>query len=530
MDYNYMILLICILITIITIGIMIGSTRKTQETYVDQNIPSLTYCGRNMSFANFTSQNLASQRAISGTNYTQNITSGTCIIPGSNQNSANYETYSIIKDNYIFYSLKRGCLGFYYRNITTDNDRATITFDTSKEVNKRAFMYLMLLNPLFVEFNFNLEESSVAYFPVFHISAISSNTNSRTYDKTYLYSTYETTLISRYAQQSPVYSNPSITFEVVLPESKKASAYEATFDYFTSLNPYKRIQDLKTKLTDNDIDKNYVNMNIYFLDHNIPSSYQNVGKILKHPQNGNLMDYSILVNQTSKPRNLVVFTTDYNNKYSQNTQYKEIYEFNNNINVFFKNNVQPVFTVSIDFEIPIANKIGENIAITRMYMDNNYGNYSSCPRLNKDIDGSKKNNNMFMIALEFNESVSDNTGVNIVVALGKKESCNYDDTTNVKLPVPYLVNKKIRCLFTISPNEIIVMAMWKDADFVTKQISLARRTICTTTNLALANMFTVNPNPAPINNIIMNCNEDYVTSVNEIMLGYKNLLTEYNNF
>lgn len=525
-----MIFLVCILITIIILGIFFGTSRITKETYADQDIPSLSYCGRKMSFANFTSQNLAAQRAISGYDYTQNITSGTCIIPGSNQNSTNYETYSIIKDNYIFYSLKRGCLGFNYRNIITDNDRVSITFDTTKEVNKRAFMYLILLNPMFVEFNFDLENSSVSYFPVFHSSSISSNINSKTYDKTYLYSTYEKTLVSRYAQQSPIFSNPSITFEVVLPESKKSTAYDVTFDYFTTLNPYKRIQDLKTKLVNTDMEKNYVNMNIYFLDHNIPSSYQNIGKTLKHPQNGNLLDYTVLTNQSVKPRNITVFNTDYINKYSQNTQYKEIYEFNNNINVFFKNNVQPVFTMSMEFEIPIADKIGDNVAIARMYMDNNYGNYSNCTRLTKDIDGSKKNNNMFMIALEFNESISEDTGINIVVALGKKDSCNYDDSTNVKLPVPYFVNKKIRCLFTISPNEIIIMAMWKDNDYITKQVSIARRTICAANNIALANMFTVNPNPAPIGNIIMNCNEDYVTNVNEIMLGYKNLLTEYNNF
>lgn len=533
MDYNYILFLLGIIISLISLGVLFNvKTKNISEHYVDQNVRSLTYCGRNVQFANFVSANLASQRAISGLDYTKNMSRGICVTPGLTQNVSSYETYSIIKDNSIFYALKRGCLGFKYKDITTTTERATITFDTTLSLDKQAFTCLLLLNPMFIEFNFGLDSSSVAYFPIYHNigNALSSSTNSREYNKSFMYSTYtKKTLISRYGQQQPITLDPVITFEVVLPQSKKSSAYDDAFNYFTDYNPYKLLQDLQNPLVNTNKELNNINMNIYFLDDNIPMSYQTVGKTLSHPDNGNLFDYNLLLdNQPIK--NLKVFNTNYINDYGQQQQLKSIYEFNNNINVFFKNNIQPVLSFNMDILLPRNTDIAKNIIIAKMFMNNNYGNYTSCPQAGDNQTITNTNNNMFMILLEFDDQKTDNSGVNIVVALGKNQSCNYSDESNTKLPIPYIVNKIFRCIFTITPTEVIIMVMWKDEDYVTTQFSLSRKSLCNNSNLTFGTMFKTNPNPAPIGNILMSIARDYVQSVKDITLGYKNLLTEYNIF
>ena len=133
MNYNYTLFLVGVIIIAISLGVILNTNSKI-EKYTDQNIRSFSHCGRNIAFANFTSTNLASQRAMSGLEYTNGISRGNCILPGSKQTSEDYETYSIIKDNYIYYALKRGCLGLKYNSIETNNQTATILFENRKQL------------------------------------------------------------------------------------------------------------------------------------------------------------------------------------------------------------------------------------------------------------------------------------------------------------------------------------------------------------------------------------------------------------
>lgn len=256
------------------------------------------------------------------------------------------------------------------------------------------------------------------------------------------------------------------------------------------------------------------------------------GKTLSHPQGGNLFDVqNLFTNYKQNNNNMLVYNKDYVGRYMRNAALKDLYEFSNNINVFYKNYIQPVFTVS--FDVLMEKKENSNIVIARMYMDNQFGTYSKnpCNNVNDEL-GTVKNNNMFMIIAEY--GANDKNGFNLSVVLGRGDNCNYNtpftDKSNVKVAIPYMPgNSKARIIVTVSPNEKIIAAFWMDAAVNYPRVAISRSTYCGN-DLNLHRLFKEKPRKAPIENIIMNINRSIVGNVNYVMLGYKNLASEYQKY
>lgn len=528
MDTNYLLFLIGVLIIIVSFGVILNLKPSQEKFESEQALPSMSKCGREIVFPNFSSLNLASQRAAHDSEITRNISNGNCNMPLNNEGKKGADTYSVIKDNYIFYSLKRACIGMQYKSIEVNGNRIAITFDTKKD--KNTVMYFMLLNPLFVEFSFNSTKTTVAYYPILHNNINELSSDPRQSAKEFRYSNYNKPITTKYEAYSAG-ENPKIYFDVVLPREQKG--FDGHFNYYTADSPYVYINDMQYPAS------GVINLQLYFLDDNIPTSYQNVGKMLVHPQGGNLMNFpDLFENYNNNKTDLLIFRKDYVAKFSQSSTYKDIYEFNNNINVFYKNFIQPVFTLSMDILVTDINIRGRqqntNNVIARMYMDNDFGKYnrSTCNNVTKEL-GNVNNNNIFMLVLELGDN--SHNGYNLALVLGRDSSCNYNipfnDKSNVKAALPFLTSTQhIRVVITLSPNEKIITAFWKDpTDNFNTKVSISRSTYCNE-DLNLHRLFKQKPRQVAIGNIKMNVDNDVITKVNYVALGYKNLATEYSKY
>lgn len=531
MDKNYIVFLLGVLILVVALGVLL--TKSKNESYTnssDQPLLKLSQCGRNMVFPNFSSANLAAHRAADDNELTGAI-GGTCNFPNKKTVglSDGHETYSVIRDNYIFYALKRSCMAVRYRSFTVEgnHNRVTFEFDTNNSTNKTAFIYFVLLNPLFVEFNKNTEKTTVSYYPIFDMgSGSNSVSNVFTLSKVFRYTNFSDTVVTRYGVMDTLSRNPRITFSVVLPQTERGQ--DSMFNYFTETNPFVRVQDLRLPTSGT------INMAVYYLDDEIPTSYQNVGKTLHSPGFSDMFMNPALLD--SNRRSLMVFRNDYVSRYQSNNQATALYHFNNNIAVFYNNYIQPVFTFCFDFLITdrnINSSLGaRNIVLVRTYMDNNYGNYTTCDRVTDELDGTR-NNNIMMIVLEAGDP--NTNGYNLVFASSKGDSCNYpaSDKSILTLPLPVLKDTTMmRVVFTLTPNEKIAVGMWKNVGSPPERyVTLARSTHCSN-DLNLYRMFRDKNRPSNIvlRDIRMNVNPTYVRSTYYVSLGYANFLREYNKY
>jgi hypothetical protein len=321
-------------------------------------------------------------------------------------------------------------------------------------------------------------------------------------------------------------NNPSITFEVVLPSSKRGQ--DSLFDYFGEANPYILAQNMNAK------PQGVVNIQVYYIDDNMPTSYQNIGKTL-----GSIDSKYDMFNDTDlkNPYNgneVLLFDKKYVSKYSNDDSRKAKYEFNNNIHVFFKNFVQPSFTFSFDINVTRNLVRSQNynnaMVILRAYMNNNYGNYSYCPDVGQEL-GGVRNNNIMMVLLEFGSE--SNNGYNLVIVTGRGANCNYpsNEETNLRIPLPYLEgSSRIRVVFSLTPNEKIAAAYWKTINENNTHVMMGKNTYCAN-DLNLGMLFTHKPrNSFSIENIVLSRDPKFVKSVYHVTLGFRNLVAEYQTF
>jgi len=521
--------LLGVIILVVSLGVVLNlKRRETFTSTVDQPIIALSQCGRKMVFPNFSSTNLAAQRAVYDRySMMSNISKGTCNIPMTNDGTQmNTSTFSVINDNNIFYSLKRTCLGLSYLSMNASGDRVTFVFNTSNESDSKALMYFMLLNPLFVDFSFGVGKTSVAYFPVFDNKVSRLNGETLQQNKVFRYSNYTQPITSSMNPTVNV-NNPSITFEVVLPSRKRGQ--DSLFDYFDETNPYILVQDMNAKSQ-----RGMVNVQVYYLDDNIPTSYQNIGKTLGSIDSKYDMFNDIDLKNPNNGNEVLLFDKKYVSKYSNDDSRKAKYEFNNNIHVFFKNFQQPSFTFSFDINVTRDKIRSQNfnnaMVILRAYMNNNYGNYSYCPGVGHEL-GGVRNNNIMMTLLEFGNK--SNNGYNLVIVTGKGANCNYpsNEETNLRIPLPYLDDSsRIRVVFSLTPNEKIAAAYWKTIDENNTHVMLGKNTYCAN-DLNLGVLFTDKPRTSfSIENIVLARNSNFVKSVYHVTLGFRNLVAEYQTF
>ena len=505
MDYTHISFLLGTLILIIVFYVVLSPPVVPEGFQSTAELPLTVFntCGRNIAFLK-SGVNLASSRAVYTEYNNQNNISNH--VPLSKDSShVDHATYSIIKDNYIYYTFRKDVRDFYYKNMTFDgNNKVTFAFHPKTETFGDSIIRLVLSRPLYVEF-----ENSIAYHPIF-----SMNNAMSTVGQVFRYTNYDISLTSRGKVLPTHRESLTLSFESVLPKHEMRNG--GIFNYG---NNALGVENLRLPAGDGQ-----TKMTCYFLDDDISLSLQNVGK--KMSRDG---DTDLFENNGSVAKNeIIIFNKDYARIYQSTADFKEqaIYEFNNNINVFFRNFVVPTFSFSFDIE-PFNVAPNTNTMAVTVYMDNNYGNYSVC----HNVVGMPRNNNIMSLIIESGDKTTN--AVNLVLTVGRGENnCNYpfSDNSGVALTVPRLDDKKkLQVIVTVSPNEKIIAAFWTEPDRTsTKYVAYASSKHCVN-DLNLWKIFKEGENSGRertvnIANIIMARNPKVLTACKYVQLGFVNLL------
>jgi hypothetical protein len=518
MDYTHITFLLGTLILIIVFYVAISPpVKESFTTTAEQPLTQFNTCGKNILFLK-AGVNRASSRAVRYEN--ANLSNISNIVPISTDGShTDHETYSIVKDNFIFYTFRKDEYDIRYKELISNPATSTVTFrfNLNDEIGlsfRENTTKMVLSRPLYVEFVKNVDES-IAYLPIF-------NTQGSEGGRLFRYTNYDLhhTLVSRgnvLSIQNLNTSDMSLTFEPVLPKDAMRISIGGLFNYGIDA---KTVSDLKLPAN-----KSQTKVICYFLDDKIPLSLQNVGKMMSRGD-ANLFDE----NSAEPVREIVVFDKDYAKKFQNNTNFKSQanYEFNNNINVFFRNFIVPTF--SFNFDIVLSEIApNNNTMVANMYMNNNFGSYSYC----SDVIDMPKNNNIFSLIAESGSAESN--AVNLVLTTGRGSSCNYpvSDGSGIAITVPKFINGKIiKVIVMVSPNEKIIAAFWNETDRTTQQfVTYGRSTHCAN-DLNFWKLFkegemTGNQRTINIENIILARNPKLLKACRYVKLGHVNLLNEY---
>lgn len=519
MDYSHITFLLGTLILIIVFYVAISPpVKESFTTTAEQPLAQFNTCGKDIVFLK-AGVNRASSRAVRSD--TANLSSISNVVPINTDGShTDHDTYSIIKDNYIYYTFRKNEFDIRYKELITNPATNTVTlrFDLNNELGlsfRDNTTKLILSRPLYVEFVKNVDES-IAYLPMF-------NTQGSEAGRLFRYTNYDRNqmLVSRgpvLPAQNINTSDMSLTFEPVLPKEAMRLSIGGLFNYG---NEAKTVSDLKLPALNSQ-----TKVITYFLDDKIPLSLQNVGKMMSRDGYADLFDE----NSAEPIREIVVFDKDYAKKYQNNTDFRSQanYEFNNNINVFFRNYIVPTFSFAFDI---VLDEIApnNNTMVANMYMNNNFGSYSFCA----DVIDMPKNNNIMSLIAE--SGAANSNAVNLVLTTGRGSSCNYpvSDSSGIAITIPKFTNGKIiKVIVMVSPNEKIIAAFWNEAERSSQKfVTYGRSTHCAN-DLNFWKLFkegemTGKQRSINIENIILARNPRLLKACRYVKLGYVNLVNEY---
>jgi len=493
-----------------------------------QALKSINICGRNLVFPYFSKNVLpASHRALVDNSVVQTTPHGLCRIDVTNTNNELNESYSIVQENSLFYNFKKVCLGFRIKDIYYDSELDTVfvTFLKERDTDIDNLGSFILLNPLYIEFAVDASHDTSGYriaYEQFHANK-NLNTNERTWKFSNLY-TGSNTL--------------KIPFKSI--SNKNSESVDRLFNY-KDLSPNQKLlsnADINyLKTISSSSDSRVLNMKVYFID-KLVSSFQNIGRTL-------YLDYDKSTKTNGKA---IIFDKTYQKTYGTD---QAKYEFMNNIALMYSSYVYPIMTFDFDINVTKENLNGNKQMLCKVYMDNSLGIYGSCMNIN-DNSGGGNNNNIFAVSFEPDTASG---GPNISsyymnVFIGQDGNCNNGNRLSIQLP--YLrENNNIQITLTVSPNEQLVLARWKDSQSndVLKKYIYGKKNDCgdnpsynpaniidpntkqeARVNNNLYKLFVQNIGESriPLANIEMAYDKTYMKNIKTCTLGYVNLLNNLN--
>lgn len=508
MDLIYIIIFLIVLLILNSIL----SPIMVKEYFVnDEALPIKLFnsMGRNLSFPYFGNNNIftASQRAKIDPNKVITYPNGKCKLNNSLLNNS----YAIVTEDLLLYNLIKSCMALNIKKYRFENNKNTliISFDIALAQNLENISKFLLINPLFIEFNFG-NTSSIAYVintnPIYFSNALDIPFN-------------------KYISHTNT-SYIELKFDIAVPLA--SGDCDNSFNYQTFSSNQNIVTDDQMNIALKD---GLLNIWVYYLDE-LTDNHQYIGRTL--PINNN--------NET-----ITLFKKNYidisNDPYMVST-----YEFMNNIALMYYNFIMPVFTIS--FDIIITNDMFQGIKnniqeLMKCSMTNNFGGTSGCQ------------NNIFAVRLypwrtqgiETEEDTNNSVIYTLAILTGDDNNCGFNTHNSpvLWLQLPWLnPNNRIRITLTIGPNQKYAYAQWLDINKgnIGKQIVYAKTitnfvnspsdicnypdfNISNTNNLTrLFTSKTLNPRP-PLEDINLYSNKKFVTNINSFSLGYINF---NNNF
>lgn len=485
MDLLYVIVFLILLLTINSIlsPIVVKEYFAVNDAL---NINVFTRLGRNFTFPYFGKTPFtASQRAILETKVLSNPI-GKCALIGNTRGPLN-DSFSIVHEDSIFYTLKKSCFsmnitGYRFRN---DGKSLILSVAINNKENIENVTKFLLLNPLFVEFSVG---TNMSFAYILHNQS-----------RQFLFMNSKTRLRGYKTNTKAKFFD--LEFAVAVPY--KHNLCDRAFDY-------KRFSPSQGPLTEKNmqnIKDGLIHIWVYYLDEN-GNNFQKTGRELIVPRN--------------KQSSMVIFDTNY--KSLAGDPYKiDIYEFMNNYAIMYHNLITPVLTFSFDFSIPREEVVHVNIL--------------SC-----DMDTTYRScwHNIMAIDLHGNAK-----GYILVVVVDTGSKCGYSGYGHPKLviPLPFLSpNTVMNATLTIGVNQKHMYIQWTDINTgdIGKKCVYAKSiqpyvntpfNVCnyfnpdTKRNTTVMNRIfsskKLNPRP-PLGNTTLKWNEKYVKRVNSVSFGYKN--------
>jgi hypothetical protein len=521
--YLIVFLLIFIILCAFISTVLVKDNMRTKEGFASSSdaleLKILKVCGRNLVFPYYGANNIntASQRALMDTSV-MTSPAGKCAI--NDAVGVVDDSTAMVHENSIFYALKKACLGLsivsykFEKSVGAEpnkiNTRLVIEFKTDTMINASNFAKFLLVNPLFVEFNFQIDEmpiASIAYIPnIYNDVSKPAALNSLEFNN---YS----------------YNQPSVQIAFDIAVGRNEGQCDKGF-YYSKLSSKQQVitDNLMKSIFNKD---KIVHLTVFYLG-DLGLNFQRAGRTLPTTQATKLDDSSMMI-----------FEEDFA-KISSDPYRTAAAAFMQTFATFYNNFITPVLTFTFDVVVGTDKKtklIGSPSQLLKAFMKNNYlGGREPCA------------NNIVSVGL-----TGDSSKLRIQVGVGNKRDCGTvkgrGDWGNpaLYLDLPYLTpNTAINLTLTIGQNQKHLYAEWYDinAGNKGKQFAYAK----TVQNLAeppynicrlqrsmnslmnkqigannFTRMFSSRTLPRPeLKTTILEWDKAYVTKVRGVTLGYVN--------
>lgn len=403
------------------IAVALSKDRKQEDFVVLANdaleLNVFKHLGRNIVFPYLGTNtiNTAAQRALNDLSLSSKP-AGKCAI---NEPHGEFnDSLSVVHEDGIFYSLNKSCLALATKKGRNKLDRSyrfgsttntlIIDFDISTNENLENFAKFVLVNPLFVEFNF-ASSASVAYIPDFGTNFVLSNAHHHR-------------------------GVVSVTFDVAVPTAK--GQCDPAFNYAKlSKNQTKVTEAQMNSITNNN---NLINIMVYYTSE-LCSNFQKTGRSLPTAQ--------------TDGASLTIFDKGYAD-ISKDLYKVDTYEFMNRFSSFYYNFIAPVLTFSFDMAVDKKNILRDKpYEILNCSMKNGYlgGGAEKCA------------NNMLSVGVK---NSGQKNSYMLAVGVGNHKECgygNWEKSPPLSITLPYLSpGTTMRITVTVGHNQKHLFAQWTD--------------------------------------------------------------------
>lgn len=503
--YLIVFLIIFIILCAFISSVLIKDNTRKKEGFAATDaleLKILQACGRNLVFPYFGANtiNTASQRALMDSSIAT-FPAGQCAI--NDANGEYNDSMAMVHEDSIFYALKKACIGLEYSRykFEMNNTRLVVDFNTDSNLYK-----FLLLNPLFVEFNFKLGQEtivSLAYIPnIYDDPTKNSSKNEKSLN------------IGNFSYKKPTIR---IAFDIAVHPTQ--GGCDAGFNYSKLSSKQKPItvQQMASVFKGGKI----INLTVFYLG-DLGLNFQKTGRTLPVTQ------------ATQRDASSMIM---FDEKYAEMSkdQYRSVaYAFMQTFATFYYNFITPVLTFSFDIVVGTDKKVqlnGSPSQLFKAFMKNGYNG-----------GGDLCANNIVSVGM-----TGDSSKLRLQVGIGNKKECGMvkgkEDwgSPALYLDLPYLTpNTTISMTLTIGPNQKHLYAEWYDIDGGDqgKKFAYAK----TVNNVAeppynvcrpfkttedtnnFTRMFssrTLNPRPE-LKTTILEWDNKYVTKVRGVTLGYVN--------
>lgn len=522
-----------------------------------------TYCKRELVFPNMNQNDfLASSRSLPSATIAD---SGNCNIVQTNKQLG--DSYSIVHENYMYYSLRRVCILLSFANITYGSGGiVTIHVDCSTPQKAEQLAKFILLNPVFTEFTIASDKTSIAYFPVYQ-SNFNAIDNLQSFNaKEVSVTPFPIMLVPITNQKFFNYNTQAVRnldLRTLLGSQKPASLSANVFhlDYLeASAANIRQTLDLTydaSRGVANIFQKNFEGMagssqtkqyqffkNIYMyhkyqaapiftfkLTMSVPATIiskswtRSVGFEANTPANNTKFATQIWQDLTSIEFNsanaicssLINFVAT-----KQTVTREELSSTCQALIQAYPNQVNPICAGSATIQVPTT--------VARVYMGSQpqnaigyYGSACAAQNMNDQGAGDPINNVVQLVVAPLNANY-----FRLMAITSVADDCNYNpaDANNTFVDIPYS-SESMSILLTVSPFEKILTVYWNIKNSSTGQVFMSRRRNCSANNNFFKLFMGTERNDSnKLDDMFLKYNTTFVKDLSWVKLGYVNMYSE----